>query len=89
MTDHDSSKVRGPTAYGERLRALRQARGLSQRQLGDMIGVSHVFLSDTERGGRPALSLARTTQILDALAANTAERGELLSFYCVACGARR
>jgi transcriptional regulator with XRE-family HTH domain len=79
----------GVNTYAAALRRLRQGRGLSLRQLGDLLGVSHVFLSDTERGGRPPLSYARTKHALDALGATDEERAELLAFYCEHCGAKR
>ncbi len=36
--------------FGEKLRTLRERRGLSQRQLGDMLGVTRTHVSRMERG---------------------------------------
>jgi transcriptional regulator with XRE-family HTH domain len=41
--------------FGERLRSLREARGLSQQQLADSARVSQVGLSKWERGLREPL----------------------------------
>jgi transcriptional regulator with XRE-family HTH domain len=38
--------------FGEKLRALRQHRGLTLRQLGDMLGVYHNHVSQLEFGKR-------------------------------------
>lgn len=44
------------TPFGERLRALRQARGVTQKQMAAAIGVSAAYLSALEHGrrGRPS-----------------------------------
>ena len=36
--------------FGERLRALRKARGMTQHQLSDYMGIDRSFISDVERG---------------------------------------
>lgn len=38
--------------FGERLRFLRQQRGLSQADVADLLGVTNVTISDYERGRR-------------------------------------
>lgn len=53
---------------GERLRALRKARGFSQTQLGQRIGAHVTSISDWERGanapsGRHVASLARELDV--------------------------
>jgi transcriptional regulator with XRE-family HTH domain len=61
----------GVQSFGPRLRDLRVARGLSQHQLAELVGVSQRKLSDIERGKRPPLLLP--TQLMamaDALSVN-------------------
>lgn len=41
---------------GERVRAMREDLGLSQRQLAEMAGMDATTLSNIERGGNPRLS---------------------------------
>ena len=36
--------------FGERLRQLREERGLTQRSLADLLGVKHPYISEMERG---------------------------------------
>ncbi len=47
------------TPFGERLRALRQARGMRQKDLADMLQISAAYLSALEHGrrGRPGPGL--------------------------------
>lgn len=59
---------------GHALRAFRHAKGLSQQQLGDLIGCPQVYVSRWERGA-PALSLDMAATIEAALGA---PRGYLL-----------
>lgn len=44
------------TPFGEKVRALREAKGVSQKQMADALGVSGAYLSALEHGnrGRPA-----------------------------------
>lgn len=42
------------TPFGERLRELRQARGVSQKQMAQALGVSAAYLSALEHGRRGA-----------------------------------
>ncbi len=44
--------------FGDRLRELRHELGLTQAQLAERIGVSHVYISALERGAKPAPRLA-------------------------------
>lgn len=58
-----------PGRIGATLRALRRRRGLSQRRLGDMAGLSQSTVSRVERGHLGSLSvdaLARIFAVLDA-----------------------
>jgi transcriptional regulator with XRE-family HTH domain len=44
--------------FGEHLRNLRKARGMSQNELGDLAGVNDKYLGEVERGsGNPTLEL--------------------------------
>jgi transcriptional regulator with XRE-family HTH domain len=44
------------TQFGERVRSLRQRKGLSQEELADLVGVHRTYLGGIERGERnPAL----------------------------------
>ncbi len=38
--------------FGEKLRTLREQRGLSQREVGDEIGLSRSYVNDLESGRR-------------------------------------
>jgi Zn-dependent peptidase ImmA (M78 family)/transcriptional regulator with XRE-family HTH domain len=52
--------------WGERLQLVREFRGLTQKEMGSLLGISHALISDYEKGKRfPARS------ILDALSAET------------------
>lgn len=42
----------GRRVFGERIRTLRQDRGLSQERLAEMAGVHRTYLSSVERGER-------------------------------------
>ena len=42
----------GRRVFGERVRALRQERGLSQERLAELAGVHRTYLSSLERGER-------------------------------------
>lgn len=42
----------GRRVFGERIRTLRQDRGLSQERLADLAGVHRTYLSSLERGER-------------------------------------
>jgi transcriptional regulator with XRE-family HTH domain len=53
MADHgQSGRDTGRRVFGERIRALRQNRGLSQERLADMAGIHRTYLSSLERGER-------------------------------------
>ncbi|MFO0821655.1 MAG: helix-turn-helix transcriptional regulator [Gemmataceae bacterium] len=40
------------TGFGDRLRVLREAAGLTQRELGEKVGIHHANLARLERGDR-------------------------------------
>lgn len=52
--------------FGERLRELRGKRGETTRSLADLAGMSHVYVSDLERGVK-APSLATIVRLAIAL----------------------
>src|SRR5947199_4803219 len=55
----DATEVNGIPPVGRRVRALREARGLSLRDLADRSGVSAPMLSQVERGDTsPTLAVA-------------------------------
>lgn len=56
----------GRRVFGERIRALRQERGLSQERLAELAGVHRTYLSSLERGERN-VSLDNIYAIADAL----------------------
>jgi len=56
--------------YGAVLRRERHARGLSQRQLADQVGVDFTYLSKVENGRLPAPSEATIAQIAKVLGAD-------------------
>jgi transcriptional regulator with XRE-family HTH domain len=62
----------GRRVFGERIRALRQDRGLSQERLAEMAGVHRTYLSSLERGERN-VSLDNIYAIAEALGVSPAE----------------
>jgi transcriptional regulator with XRE-family HTH domain len=58
--------------FGQRVRALREARGLSQEQLAELAGVHRTYLSSLERGERN-VGLDNIHAIAQALGVPTAE----------------
>jgi transcriptional regulator with XRE-family HTH domain len=73
MADHRQS---GPETvrrvFGERIRTLRQNRGLSQERLAELAGVHRTYLSSLERGERN-VSLDNIYAIAQALGVSPAE----------------
>lgn len=57
----------GGDGYGKRLAALRMSRGMSQRELGEAVGVHGAYLSRIERGDRPKASEKVTRALARAL----------------------
>jgi len=55
-----------PSDFPEKIREHRLAKGLSQKQVADAIGIGHVFLSQVERRERN-LSYERAVQLKDFL----------------------
>lgn len=53
--------------FGERLRAVRQRKGISQEKLAALAGVHRTFVSSVERGERniSLLNIARLAQALE------------------------
>lgn len=45
----------GETAFGRYLKKKRMAAGMSLRQVGDLLEISHVYIGEVERGVRPAM----------------------------------
>jgi XRE family transcriptional regulator, aerobic/anaerobic benzoate catabolism transcriptional regulator len=60
------------TTVGARIRALRERRGLSRRQLSEISGVSERFLAQLE-AGKGNISLVRFAEVAEALATTPAE----------------
>ncbi len=44
-----------PVAFGKYLRAKRKAARMSQTEVGELLGMTHAYLSEVERGARPPL----------------------------------
>jgi transcriptional regulator with XRE-family HTH domain len=59
-------------AFGERVRALRRARGLSQEAFADQVGIHRTYIGSVERGERN-VSLDNIWAIADALGVSPAE----------------
>ena len=59
-------------AFGDALRALRKARGLSQEAFGDLTGLSANYIGDTERGERN-VSVRALWQFADGLGVPASE----------------
>lgn len=54
----DVESTTGRLVFGQRLRELRNARGLSQTALADLCGSNHPFISELERGVKvPSLTM--------------------------------
>lgn len=53
-------------ALGELIRHQRKRQGLRQADLAAMVGASHVFLGDVEKG-KPTVQWGRVLQLLDEL----------------------
>ncbi|HEY4145824.1 helix-turn-helix domain-containing protein [Pinirhizobacter sp.] len=58
--------IRTAEDLGKVIRAQRKRQGLRQAELAAMVGASHVFLGDVEKG-RPTVSLGRVLHLLDEL----------------------
>jgi transcriptional regulator with XRE-family HTH domain len=73
MADHRRSGLyTGRRVFGERIRALRQNRGLSQERLAELAGIHRTYLSSLERGERN-VSLDNIYAIAEALGVSPAE----------------
>lgn len=73
MADHRRvSPGTGRRVFGERIRTLRQNRGLSQERLAELAGVHRTYLSSLERGERN-VSLDNIYAIAEALGVSPAE----------------
>ena len=72
MSDH-------PASFGEILRRLRSAAGLSQEELAERAGLSRNGISNLERGRHPAPRLETVRLLADALALPELDRAALLA----------
>lgn len=53
MPERDDNDVRAAhLTFGQRVRTLRQARGLSQEELAELAGIHRTYVSSLERGQR-------------------------------------
>lgn len=52
------------TPFGERVRVLREKRGITQKQMAEAIGVSAAYLSALEHGRRGSASWAMVQKII-------------------------
>lgn len=68
MTDPTWAYVHTPAQLGAFLRTLRVARGLTQEQLADDLGITRQYLVDLEQG-RPTLQNQRLFALLRLLGA--------------------
>jgi transcriptional regulator with XRE-family HTH domain len=53
--------------FGQNLRAARKAKGLKMRDLGDLLGVSHVYVSHVESGKSRPMTEERLPALAKAL----------------------
>jgi transcriptional regulator with XRE-family HTH domain len=56
-----------PSLFGQRLRAIRETRVLSQTELGEQAGVPALMISHFETGTRPSASAATLVKLANAL----------------------
>lgn len=56
--------------FGDLIRRIRIERGLSQRDVAKALGVSHVYLSEVERGTRAPLTHERIMRFAELVAAS-------------------
>ena len=56
------------SSAGKRLRSLRKSKGLTLKQLGELIGVSKQVISDWENGALGNIGGANLLRLADALA---------------------
>lgn len=70
-------EVRNLRGVGQLLIALRIARGMSQRELGERLGVHESQVSRDERNEYHGVTLERASKILDVLRADLRSRVEL------------
>jgi transcriptional regulator with XRE-family HTH domain len=54
------------TAFGQVVRRLREAKGLSQEKLAELAGIHRTYIGDVERGARN-IALVNMTRISEAL----------------------
>lgn len=64
MTRHKQSDAR--LAFGQGVRKLRLAKGISQEKLAELAGIHRTYIGDVERGTRN-ISLVNMTRIATAL----------------------
>lgn len=56
-----------PTPFGRRLKSVRETRGLSQAELGEISGVPSLMISHFETGARPSAAAATLVKLANAL----------------------
>jgi class 3 adenylate cyclase/transcriptional regulator with XRE-family HTH domain/tetratricopeptide (TPR) repeat protein len=71
--------VGGPGEFGERLRRLRIAAGLTQEALAEQAGLSARGIADLERGARRFPRAATVRRLADALGLSAADRASLIA----------
>lgn len=59
-------------AFGEKVREIRKAKGLSQEVLADLAGIDRSYMGHIERGDQN-ITLTKIYQISDALGVSAAE----------------
>ncbi|WP_256789038.1 helix-turn-helix transcriptional regulator [Frankia sp. AvcI1] len=67
MSDSDAGSAAGVQRVRERLRTIRQLRGLTQQQVADQCGLTRTAVTDLESGRRRDISLGQALVIASVL----------------------